>query len=267
MHKTDRRQFLSRSAVLTAMHAPLLLGAAPAHAAPSDTAPVRFKRLSLLTKPLESMKAFYGKTMGFQLEEEADDSFTVVAGDSKIDFRRAEDHANPFYHFAFSISENKIEAAKTWTEARTIVLTQSSTGRQIIHFRNWNAHAMYFLDPGGNIGEFIAHHSLDTSSEGEFSLEDLLYTSEIGLVVDDVHEAAKEIEPLVGIKNARRGSRNFAAVGDARGYFIIVPNQRVWLPTDDVKAEPYIVHAQFQSHASGTTDLVSGPFTLERINA
>jgi len=265
MYRLNRRQLLSRARLLAAMHAPLLLPRASAAPDLPDVPPVRFNHLTLMTQPLEAMRRFYGETLGFPILRQQKDSFTLVAGDSSIEFRRAATDSKPFYHFAFSIAENKIEQAKTWTEQRTEVLTQSRTDKQIIHFRNWNAHALYFRDPAGNIGEFIAHHTLSTASTGEFTLEDVLYTSEIGLVVEDVREATREIEPLLGLEEARRGSRNFAAVGDARGYFILVPNERIWLPTDDVQAEPHPVHARFASRRTATTTLKAGPFDLNSV--
>ena len=263
-NKYNRRQLLGRLGALAAMHAPLMTSCGSASAMLAPIAPVRFRRLTLQTVPLNAMKSFYGSTLGFDIIEANEDSFAFNAGDSVVEFRRSKQtNAEPFYHFAFSIAENKIQSAKEWTEKRTTVLAKALTGKQIIHFRNWNADAVYFMDPAGNIGEFIAHHSLPSATPGRFSLEDVLYTSEIGLVVEDVKEAAKELEPLLGIDQTPGYSNNFAAVGDARGFFIIVPEQRVWLPTKDVKAESYAVDAHLHSRKTATVKLSSGPFSLQ----
>lgn len=255
-----RREWLARSAALAAMHAPLLT----AHSAPTDAPPVRLRHLRLQTQPLDAMHVFYSETLGFPIIESDHAHFIMRVGDSTIEFVKTTENTKPFYHFAFSISENKLDAAKTWSEARTTVLTNPRSGDQVMHFRQWNAHAIYFLDPAGNIGEFIAHHSLPTARSGEFSLDDVLYTSEIGLVVDDVREAVDEMLPLVGVEDMGRVGKNFAAVGDAHGYLIVVPENREWLMTD-LNAKPHPVYATLESRTTGEAKLTSGPYTLNRV--
>lgn len=255
-----RRELLVRTAAVAAMHGPLL----SARAESKDVAPVRFKRVELGTQPLDAMREFYGSTMGFPIEDDRDDRFTMRAGDSVIEFIQAAEGQKPFNHFAFSIAENKLPSAFEWLSERTTVLTNPQTNEQVMHFKNWNAHAIYWLDPAGNIGEFIAHHSLPTAKPGDFSLDDVLYQSEIGIVVDDVREASAELWPLLGMEPEKRVSRNFSAIGDARGYFIVVPQGRIWLMTD-LNAEAHSVHAILESRIEGEAKLDCGPYTLDRV--
>ena len=59
----------------------------------------------------------------------------------------------------------------------------------------------------------------------------MLGVSEIGLPVNDVRATVRHIEH--GLREAawdRKGDR-FAAVGDERGLFIVVPTSHTWYPT------------------------------------
>jgi catechol-2,3-dioxygenase len=189
------------------------------------------------------MKDFYTEILGFPLLSADETMFSFQAGESILEFERDDSGVEPFYHFAFSIAENKLEKAIEWMKPRHPLLTQSKTGRQIIHFRRWNAHAVYFMDPAGNIGEFIAHHTLDTARPGDFSLDDVLYNSEIGIVTPNVNQTVDTIKDPLGIRDVPGASPVFSAVGDAHGYFIVVKRDRVWLPTDDVAAKTHPVRA------------------------
>ena len=39
----------------------------------------------------------------------------------------------------------------------------------IVDYSHWNAHSIFFLDPGGNVVEYIARHDLKNGAPGAFS--------------------------------------------------------------------------------------------------
>lgn len=93
------------------------------------------------------------------------------------------------------------------------------------------------MDPGGNIMEFIAHHKLKNSSDGNFTEKDILYVIEIGLVANDVIELSQNINQTLGLTDYNNSSglfnsSKFQAVGDTAGMLILSKTGRNWLMTD-----------------------------------
>ena len=233
----SRREWLMRaSIVLPAMHAGLIGNRAIANEQVSGS-PVRFNELTLHTRDLASQRSFYTDVLQLPVLHEGPDRLTYRAGATRLTFEPSAAGESPFYHFAFNIPENKLDFAIEWMEGRGDILTWHRTGKQIIHFKQWNAHSVYFFDPAGNILEFIAHHELDNAAGGAFSVDDILCINEIGVVVDDVSALVSELDERLDAKPFLNWSPEFAPVGDREGLFICVKAGRVWLPTKDVKAK------------------------------
>ena len=163
------------------------------------------------------MKAFYGKTLDLRIMDEGADRFSVEAGETRLTFIAGTDVAGgrgPFYHFAFNIPENKILPALEWQKARTPLLAIPERNRaagypiDVVDYRHWNAHSIFFLDPAGNVLEYIARHDLKNGNTAKFDWADLLYISEIGLVVDDVIEAAGQVRAMAAVPQYRMATRS-----------------------------------------------------------
>lgn len=235
----DRRQFLgsaAATAAFLALHDLPLVGAQTART-PDEPRRPRILALELLTgAPMAAMKAFYGKTLDLRILNEQPDRFTVEGGETQITFvesRDAVDGRAPFYHFAFNIPENKIVKALEWQQARTPMLTIPERNRaaglpaSVVDYRHWNAHSIFFLDPAGNVVEYIARHDLKNGDTGPFGWSDLLYVSEIGLIVDDVPAAAAAVGGLTALAPYKGQDSDFTAVGDEYGLLLIMKRGRV----------------------------------------
>lgn len=133
-------------------------------------------------------------------------------------------------HFAFNIPENRFDEAVAWLRARAPLLTEPD-GSERFAFSDWDAHAVYFADPDGNIAELIARHTLPGSRRE--SLE-FLSLSEIGLVVDDVPATAATL----GLPSYRPGHASFRPMGDEEGLVIVVQRDRPWYPDNRHRAQP-----------------------------
>src|SRR3974377_1606722 len=84
---------------------------------------------------------------------------------------------DPFYTLALLVPGGRFDAAQAWADERFELLGG------VFEFENWDARAVYFLDPAGNIVELIAHHRLEENGrEGEFDAEEIVGFSELGLV-------------------------------------------------------------------------------------
>jgi hypothetical protein len=245
MPPLDRRHFLgSAAAAFLALHDTGLAGQSAAAAAPDPPRP-RLLALELGSgAPRAAMKAFYGQTLELRVFDEKPDRFSVGAGETVITFVDSAETAGgraPFYHFAFNIPENKIVKALEWQKARTPLLPIPERNRaagfppEVVDYRHWNAHSIFFLDPAGNIVEYIARHDLQNGDRHAFSWGDILYASEIGLIVDDVAAASAALSQTAAVAPYRGGSDGFQAMGDEYGLLLLMKRGRII----DFTSEPH----------------------------
>lgn len=128
-----------------------------------------------------------------------------------------------------------------WQKARTPMLPIPERNRaegfppEVVDYRHWNAHSIFFLDPAGNVVEYIARHDLKNGDNTPFAWTDILYASEIALVVDDVPATAAQLTEVSGVAPYRNGSDQFMAVGDEHGLVLVMKRGRVI----DFTAEPH----------------------------
>lgn len=255
MQRCGRRDFLRWAGeFIVAMHLPAMGCARRQFTTPEDKAAkpevaARFSHLRLQTHCLEELRAFYSKTIGLPIIAGTARSITFRAGASAIEFVQVDDGSKPFYHFAFNIPENKFSLGKEWLKARCPLL-RFPDGTDEIFFENWNAHATYFHDPGHNIVEFIARHTLANGASGPFGLDDILCDSEIGLVARDQEATSKAITRAFGINKYKN---SFFATGDEYGLFIIPTVNRLWIPEE--KQPATIFPTQVTIHSSEKSPL------------
>jgi hypothetical protein len=191
-------------------------------------------RLRLLSAaPPLVMRQFYGEVLGLPVSARGD-TIGVTAGATELLFTYDRSGGpRPFYHFAFNIPENKIVRAHEWQQQRTPLLPISSALRdpamppEVVHYRHWNAHSVFFFDPAGNVVEYIARHDLRNPASGPFEPSDILYASEIAFVVDDVLPAVPALAEVSGLSTYGSSSDAFAALGDERGLLLIMKRGRV----------------------------------------
>lgn len=194
----------------------------------------RITALELQTDvPLARMADFYGQTLQLPAEFDGADRLVIVAGETRLTFGPASPGiVRPYYHFAFNIPENQIGSAREWQLQRTPLWTM----RPALHdpawppdvawFQSWNAHSIYFVDPAGNILEYIARHSLPNSSAMEFDSRSVLCISEIGLVVDDVPAEAQRVCDFAQVTAYRDGDETFLPLGDEHGLLLMMKHRR-----------------------------------------
>jgi catechol 2,3-dioxygenase-like lactoylglutathione lyase family enzyme len=187
---------------------------------------VLIRELELTTPSLADARRFYAGELGL---ESVDDQagLTVLAGATRVRFVPGE--PGSAYHVAFDVPENRIADALAWIAERSDPLVVD--GSRILDFRDWNAHALYVLDPLGNVIELIARHALPTASNRPFGPDALLRVSEIGLPAPDPSALVADLA-TVGIGPWKPGSASFAPLGDEWGLAIVVAEGRSWFPTD-----------------------------------
>ena len=272
----DRRRFLTSAAATTAFFAmhDRLAGAAQV---PAQAEPKRPHLLSLEllagASSMAAMRTFYGKTLDLRLMDDTSDRFTVEAGESTITFVASDDNVDgraPFYHFAFNIPENKIVQALEWQTARTPMLAIPERNRaaglppEVVDYSHWNAHSIFFLDPAGNVVEYIARHDLKNGDKNPFGWSDILYVSEIGLIVDDVPAAAAAIGGLTSLAPYKGGDTEFTAIGDEYGLLLVMKRGRVvdFTGVAGHGVRPYATGVNVRGAKAATHRLPSHPYRL-----
>ncbi len=220
---------------------------------------VHILELRLATDRLPEIRDFYLNTLAFPLLDETFDSLTMGAGETRLVFGRG-DAAR--YHIAFNIPENQFADAKRWVMERVPLLRIQDNDE--IHWSAWNAHALYFFDPAGNIMELIARHNLPNAANEPFNSRSIRQASEIGLAVANVQQAVERLraELGVGVFDAGDGE-TFTALGDDYGLFIVVKQGRAWFPTADQLADFYPLGVTLRGAADKHLTLPDLPYRIE----
>ena len=189
---------------------------------------MQIKHLYLHSNLLEELNAFYAE-LGFESKLLKDRLILFLSEETTLEWRHSEE--GHYYHFAFNIPENKVEQVYNFLKKRVKLLPEVQTGNEIISFVDWNAHAMYFLDPAGNIVEFIARHDLNNATSSLFNIKKDLIISEIGLPSNVVKDAFETVHKKLKIDRYSGDFERFCAAGTEEGLLIITERNRNWYPT------------------------------------
>ncbi len=207
---------------------------------------MNIQRLTLETNNLETMKDFYSRILELPTRLENGILYIQIGSSELVFLENPQTKAR--YHFAFNIPEQQIDQGIQWLEARVPLILENGTKK--VDFPNWNAYAVYFADPAGNILELIARRELTHSEIIPFDSSGLLNISEIGISVPDATVFANWTEEILGITRYRTGSSSFTSIGDANGLIIAVSIGREWHPNTGILAEPFYTKIEFVGEES-----------------
>ena len=210
---------------------------------------MKIHSIQLQTADMVAMTRFYRDILGMHFSAIPPSTAQFHAGRSALIFNENQEFKG-VYHFAFNIPCNQIGAAIDWLRNRGIDLIADPAGETRIDFASWHAEATYFLDPAGNIVEFIARRDLHNESEAPFGPESLLEISEIAIAVPDVPawraRAAQEYGGHLFDKGV--AGPEFSALGTDSGLFIVAREGRHWfLTTIPAAAAP--LEVRFENNA------------------
>ena len=181
-------------------------------------------------RPAEQRR-FYAEALGLEARP-ADGAVGIHVGTGRLVFVPG---AWSPQHIAFRIPSAAYADALHWLGSRAELLI-GADGTPRFAFPDWNADAMYFRDPDGNILELIAHHDLPEPYEPPFAPATLLGVCEVGMPADDVAAFLVWLEQRTGARRWSGDGVTFAAAGDKRGSLIVVPRGRAWHPVPGADA-------------------------------
>ncbi len=220
--------------------------------------------LGLQTSRLQELSKFYSEVLELPVTRESASSIAITAGATRLRFTESSSGTNPYYHFAFNIPENLFSVAKIWLKERVPLLEVD--GQDEFHFDDWQADAVYFVDPANNIGELIARHTLENASNRPFGSSSLLSVSEIGLVVEDVHDTRVRLNNEMNMEPYFGFTDEFCAVGDENGLIIIVQSGRHWSPKRKVAAQVFPTTIRLSECDSDHFDFHNLPYDIASVS-
>jgi catechol 2,3-dioxygenase-like lactoylglutathione lyase family enzyme len=213
--------------------------------------------LAVATARLDAVATFYQQTLGFAVEHR-DGRVVVPVGADVLELVATGDAGDPFHHFALLVPGDRFEAARAWLDARAETLARDD-GETVFPFDFWDARAVYFHDPAGNIVELIAHAGLsERGAAGDFSAAELAGLSEVGIVVDDPAAAVATLERHLGLEFWSGDAAQLAFVGAKAHTLILAPPGRGWLPTGR-PAEPHAATVTLTGGTTGAVVLAGSP--------
>ncbi|PEF76540.1 glyoxalase [Bacillus pseudomycoides] len=198
-------------------------------------------RVTLYSNALEEMKDFYLNKLDFQLLHSSEMSFSIQVGESELEFRKNNLNSKPFYHLAFNIPSNQFSEAKEWAKKKVVLNVED--GEDEVYFSRSNAHSFYFMDPAGNIVEFISRHTTSPESNEPFSIDSILNMSEMNLTTDEVLEVGNQlIEYGISVRDGEALSDGFHFMGENGVYLLLGPSGRRWFFSDlDAEVHPLML--------------------------
>ncbi len=190
-------------------------------------------QLETAASALGSMAAFYGD-LGLDVSLEGETSLSLRVGDARLQFTAA--NGEPFYHFALLVPGDRFDAAYAWATER-IALLDGPGGSRIVDFADWQAKALYLLDPAGNIVELIAHSGVEKAQRPAgtpFDPDELLGISEAAIIAEDLPQITRGIcehtglelwdgDPATGIAFVGRRAHTLVLSAAGRG---LLPTRR-----------------------------------------
>jgi catechol 2,3-dioxygenase-like lactoylglutathione lyase family enzyme len=213
--------------------------------------------LAVATARLGAVAAFYEQTLGFAVEQR-DGRVVVPVGADVLELVAAGDATDPFHHFALLVPGDRFDAARAWLDARAETLARDD-GETVFPFDFWDARAVYFHDPAGNIVELIAHAgTAERGAAGNFSAAELAGLSEVGIVVEDPAAAVATLERDLGLEFWSGDAAQLAFVGAKAHTLILAPPGRGWLPTGR-PAEPHAATVTLTGGTAGAVVLAASP--------
>ncbi|MBT4776007.1 MAG: glyoxalase [Crocinitomicaceae bacterium] len=204
--------------------------------------------LTLYTNEISNQLKFYSSILGFKIIEESTSSFSVQVGHSKLTFKESE--KSFIYHYCFLIPSNKLNESIEWLNKRVAIISYEN-GRVIEPAsKEWNADSVYFLDPAGNILEFIVRYDLNNFNHSKsFDLSQILCVNEIGMPSKNLKKINRILVKKLGSKLWTGNLERFGANGTQDGLFLLVNynTKRNWFPTEVVPA-PSPFYGVFESN-------------------
>jgi hypothetical protein len=189
---------------------------------------------------------FWTERMELQQVASSSGSFSVMAGNTKLTFRRDQLGYGGLYHFTIDVPENQIENARIWLQKRAKLVKDADTGAEIVHKSKLNAHSLFFMDPGGNLIELVARHDVKNAQAGDFNKSMLLAITDVSIVTRNVKDCEDLLYTNFGLLGFPGTSNSVKPIGGQKGTITLHVPSRPYYPTNELIAFSYRLEVVIQ---------------------
>lgn len=189
--------------------------------------------VTFTVEDLAASVTFYRETLGLTVVE-THDRAVVQAGSSRLTVLRGE-RFEGVHHLAFGIVPSEFALAHGWIRERVELLVDGGS-EVIIGPPGWNSRSVYFLGPEDIILELIARDADADKSARNGASPRILSVSEVGIGVPDVSATVHRLCAELALAPFGSPGENFAPVGTHDGLLIVVDRERIWFPTEALRA-------------------------------
>lgn len=189
--------------------------------------------VTFTVQDLAASVTFYRETLGLTVAE-THDRAVVQAGSSRLTVLVGEPFAG-VHHLAFGIVPSEFDLAHAWLRKRVELLVDDGS-EVIIGPPGWNSRSLYFLGPEDIILELIARDADVDESAGNGESPRILSVSEVGIGVPDVSATVHRLLAELTLAPFGSPGEEFAPVGTHDGLLIVVDQERIWFPTESLRA-------------------------------
>ncbi|OFE17224.1 hypothetical protein BA895_17405 [Humibacillus sp. DSM 29435] len=189
--------------------------------------------ITLTVQDLPASVEFYRRILGMAIYETTDRA-VVQAGSSRMTLIPGE-RFDGVHHVAFGIVPSEFELAHAWLSERVVLLVDDGS-EVIIGSPEWDSRSLYFLGPENIVLEFIARGADADQTPGNGESPRILSISEIGIGVPDVSATVRWLSRELALPPFFSQGESFAPVGDHDGLLIVVQQDRIWFPTQSLRA-------------------------------
>jgi hypothetical protein len=194
---------------------------------------MRITDVTTEVRSVAEVALFYGSVLELPVDRMDANAVTVRIGTTTMRFVENRESLTD-HHFAITVPSNKFAEAKSWLASRTPLLsTVEGDEFEFETMASWNARSVYFDGPGRSVLELIVRRDLANETPGDFTSDDLLAVSEVGVATPDVAEQIAKLAKAGILPYGVEPLADFAPVGDIEGMLILVTAGRSWFPTSD----------------------------------
>ncbi|TFE19350.1 VOC family protein [Cohnella luojiensis] len=224
---------------------------------------MKIQEIKLLANDLDNLVDFYNRILELPIVEHSSIYVSFQIGSSKLVFELSEEVVNPYYHFAFNITESKKDLALNWLKAKGIHINLIN-GEEFYFSESWNSTSIFFYDPTGNIVELIARHNTKNRLGHDFSTDDLLNISEIGIPALDVINLSEYLLHQYKEQIYISGNSMFTPIGDEEGLLILSSLDRNWLGSNK-KVEIFPLEIVIADGKEDSMQILNYPYIIRNI--
>ena len=219
---------------------------------------------------LKAMEDFYRDHLGFKTESLTKEELCLIAGGSRLKFTKVDAAGEgPLTHFAFNIPQNMIRSALEYAQKRFEVNVPGPSEcaadypKEIYHFHHWNAHSVFFWDPGFNLVEFISRHDMDNNASGAFGPKHIHCISEIAFGIRD-NAPSLYLQKELSVPSYPNKSVPGGTLGDQNGLLLFFSVGRTWGGTSGPRKtlQTHKTEVEIAGPSAKTVKVPDYPFTV-----